>query len=69
MKDERWFPPLKKRNCAVCPKCKKQKPYLKMQFPYDTDFVPEKLQVKWCLDCISDAAEDQEQRRIEGFYG
>lgn len=69
MKDARWFPPLKKRDHVVCPKCRKQKPKLKMQYPYDTFWVPKTEQEKWCEDCISDAAEEQEQRKIENYYG
>ena len=69
MKDTRWFPPLKKRDHVKCPKCLKQVHKLKMTYPYDTYWVPKSAQRKWCEDCISDAAEEQEQRRIASFYG
>lgn len=67
---ERWFPQLKKSSDhVVCPKCHKQVLSSEMNFPYDTFWVPAKHQEQWCNDCISDAAEDQEQRKFENFHG
>lgn len=65
-----WFPPLlKSHNHVVCPKCRQQKPDGEMIFPYDEFWLRPEDQEKWCTDCVSDAAEEQDQRKFEQFHG